>query len=738
MNNTKPVDRIYTYGASAPTKGDVHGQMRLAQQYRNERVEIQRTCVNALAQLHTTEILELGPINYQIEANRERKAELYLKLETLPDTRDPSFRLHALPVHLRASCEEAVRIQEELESLIESTQTLRKQAKTVIQAWRDRTLSHHMSASAVEKARAQVAHVLQRPEAKGYLAAKELDEAYTRGLEEDLWFFDDSDDDAIRTREDFEQEFRTRAKAVCGPKETGAITQRLLREQASSGDSVIDYANNVELYQNEQSKAAYQRFKKKGLTVGTRAVIDTAFKAGLKKQVWPSFSQNGDTCRIGKQLMKKPGTALLFQGTDGVRIKLGSPVGRRRPARGKAFPQTISKARGFQAELTMNLSGLEVVVPFIYHRPLPEDAEIKYVHLKCFRVGLVWRYEVQFTLSSLALANVSPPKFPDAAVMVQPSWTRLPDGGIRAATLTVDQSAKISPSALSDLGFIRNADTEPPNWTKHVDLTPWAVRGAERKNLILSASDKYFDYARKCLSQEAKLSPELSKLCHLSHRSYSTIGKWRAHGKLAGLVRRALPQVLSEEDVRALWAKWLKACNVVAGSRGPKLDLFADPQGEAGVPAPISTNRLEAWIREQGLASRACEVLFFLEVWRRKDAHLINYARGIERRLVLSRRERYRIETKTLAATFGHVNLRNADLKKASRKASKETAKQPKLAETANQNLRALAATSYLTAALKERFGSERFTAVSNPAPARGTIRQSSQVLTQEVPQLHA
>jgi hypothetical protein len=412
-----------------------------------------------------------------------------------------------------------------------------------------------------------------------------------------------------------------------------------------------------------------------GAVSGVKTVVCEAFNDSKKKTWWPKFVSGDSPVRIGRQIVMP--VSALYDGTGPIKMKVLGTIGRRKPGRGKN-PTMPSEGTRKLVEVTFGASEdttLRVVA--IFHRDLPKDGQIKFLYLKSSRIGLRTAYELQFTVG---FAPPEPkPEHVDKTLAVNFGWRRLEDQSVRVATAWDGTKAD------------------------HVVLPARYFAGHERKEGLLAAKDAHFNKVKKFVASwldEAgvKMSNfgaflEASGVRYPDWVTPNSLHQWRAPGKLAVLTKGLLEAWMTPEETFSLWKKWLGTCGVKSRTKAntqPKLDLFPSPE------------QVAEWAVGQGLSGQKL-LAVVLEWWRRKDEHLTVYARELERRLVLQRREVYRRTAYAWSQQYGRVVIEDWNKAKTARRNTKNPAV-PTRRDDASSALRQQVGVSVFTAALNEKF----------------------------------
>ncbi len=459
-----------------------------------------------------------------------------------------------------------------------------------------------------------------------------------------------------------------------GPHTLRKITAAVRKEMRadsrwSDAWKAIDTANGAA---EDQWKLARS---KAGLFHATYAAVDdAAMRSFADSQFDPRFTTFDHTGKVGAQIR---GASMV-----------ADVLAENRPNAQLAINVTHALTRGRQLATMHLLLGLDretgervyIDVPFLMHRTLPDQATIKWVYLKVDRVGLRTTYELQFTIE-VARERVVPKT---GLVAINLGWRRMPDGGIRIATV---HDGKVESDVRLPAGL----------WDD--------IQRAER---ILGHADDHFNAARTVARDWLRSLPASDRKAvegAMGHVKLAAIAQWRAHSKLAKLTRVALSQFFgAETPVSDLWHRWrqerIPKPERTPWSRwhGARLDLFA------------SVEELSAWFLSKG-CSRAQIVPLYLEWWRRKDAHLIDMARGTQRRVRFTRRDVYRVTARRLADHYQSVAVEAWDMSRTAKLPLPERDSRVPQEERAS-GLRQFVGVSILAQAIKLAFGGARVMAV--------------------------
>ena len=163
------------------------------------------------------------------------------------------------------------------------------------------------------------------------------------------------------------------------------------------------------------------------------------------------------------------------------------------------------------------------VIPFVLHRPLPEDAKIKWVHLLRKRIGTHDEWSVKLVLSrATGWAHIDAAK--DGTVGIDVGWRMKADGSLRTAYWTASDGREgevlLSPEWLSGMRLVRD---------------------------IQSIRDKRFDVARDTLVQWLKKNEVPNWL----KERLESLHMWKSKQRLCAVIFH--PEVPSLKDQVPSW-----------------------------------------------------------------------------------------------------------------------------------------------------------------------------------------
>jgi hypothetical protein len=157
------------------------------------------------------------------------------------------------------------------------------------------------------------------------------------------------------------------------------------------------------------------------------------------------------------------------------------------------------------------------VIPVVLHRPMPSDAQIKWVHLIRRRIGLHCEWRVQFALSR-ATGWDKPDRAATGEISIDVGWRVTGDDGV---TPRPDGSMRVA--------FWRGSDDAEDELTLPAD---WLSEMRKTEH-IQSVRDKLFDRMRERLAERLRTAGDAVP-AWLRDRT-STLPQWKSQARLAKL-----------------------------------------------------------------------------------------------------------------------------------------------------------------------------------------------------------
>jgi len=259
------------------------------------------------------------------------------------------------------------------------------------------------------------------------------------------------------------------------------------------------------------------------------------------------------------------------------------------------------------------------------HRPLPPGCVIKWCWLKVFKVGTRVQYALQLTVQSEQPHNRI---LGDGAASMDLGWRMMPTGNIRVGYL-VDEYGK----------------------TRSYEMPHPILRALEYTQRLRGIADQLFNVARAHFSTWLKGNPTIPEWLQGITQH---LLKWRSPARLAIVSGRWSRELVGDERLLALAKEW----------RLERLRRGADQL------APFE--EIIAWLTEHGVKSEDERVAMYMEIWRRKNAHLYDWECAQRRKAQQARKYLYRNWARELSKSYDTIVLEDFDLRRFARKALPE------------------------------------------------------------------
>lgn len=391
---------------------------------------------------------------------------------------------------------------------------------------------------------------------------------------------------------------------------------------------------------------------------GTYALAEDAFEAAKRDQKvgdlqrkWAPDENDlpvDDTGRVGVQLIgglnSVAGLTIpeLLAGTN-ARLRL-SVESAENPVRNGKSARWLR--RNSRAVVTLAIDSSDagwqyLDIPISYHRPLPEEAVVKWAWLFVQREGRRLRYNFQFTI---VLPDEVDQGFGsrEQFCVINPGWRNFEDGTVRVAYV-VGSDGHCEDFRLPATEGCRYSLTETMEFV----------------DSIRSASDLLFNEVKGVVARMLPtLSVEIQKQCLY-------IGHWRNHKKLHRIIRQLLGTRCSEFGVK-FHSSWVKSRKSMGLDLMPKLD--------------------------------ECPTIeWYLYCWTLKDAHLYQMTLDRSKRAIRDRDQQFVIWANKLANRYQKILISEGELKSLGKKS--DTTATPLL------KAKSRAASGKFLEKLREKFG---------------------------------
>lgn len=435
-----------------------------------------------------------------------------------------------------------------------------------------------------------------------------------------------------------------------------------------------------------------------GLSPGTYAAVEDAVDAACKTaQGDPRFRRFDGGRKIGLQIIGRKLTGADFYAGSDPRLGVVSRTpltGRKAPA--KRVARDPRSKHNFTEYAVVRLpigkgngrSTIEVEAKL--HRPVPSDALITWAYLVPRRNGMRTTYTLQLTVNTAEPLTQHPAGIGECNVDLR--WSRSPkdehDASIRGLIV-----ANVNGEAFELDGHEYQARA-----TKFA-RRGGAYAGMAKARELRGIADKHFDAAISILvtwmETHASIVPQWltdatsPKPGEDGRRGRAGIGKWERHSLLARVANQWVDSLPDGVALRELWGEW------VSSRRANDLDLFC------------SRDELCAWLSTRGVSDEYAHMGIWLEWWRRKDAHLIQWAADADKTARLNRMDQYRRKAAILASQFERCVVHGFDLADAAKR--KPADKDDDELHRQARYQRVCAAPSEFIECLKAAFGKDRF-----------------------------
>lgn len=400
-----------------------------------------------------------------------------------------------------------------------------------------------------------------------------------------------------------------------------------LRVVADADDGVVAEGERINDLAKALSKNLYQSHGLFWMTKGrTIRAFEAARKAARGRVKWKRFEPSGG---VGGQILKASTgymtTTSVYDGrSQFFQIDpLPADSWDTRAKRRKAYTRGRLRVESFGRDPVW------LEFDLLMHRPLPPDGLIKNVWVQAVRCGLRTRYHLQMTIESDAFAAPAREKHHTAVAL---TWKRDPHTQDVHVATTLDAAGSI----------------------EHLSLPRSIFDRFDFADSLRSASDIHFDAARDAVRTWFDLNDAPEWLTEAT----ATMGHWRSHKKLARVAGDLSREAFGYDRAGELWAKWKTE------RLRDSLDLFAD------------YDVIAKWFgRKVRVTSELERLAFYLELWRRKNAHLYQWESDVRRKAQGHRDDIYRAWVARMRGRRWALN--KGDLKAASRKANPEDEDMP-------------------------------------------------------------
>lgn len=338
-----------------------------------------------------------------------------------------------------------------------------------------------------------------------------------------------------------------------------------------------------------------------------------------------------------------------------------------------------------------------VGVETLIDRPMPQDAVVKWVRIVPHRVGLETVYSVQFTIRTPK--ELRPYRCGEGKARLHVKWSLEPlrSVGQERDLIVAEVNGEpicvpgevLSMMELAQGDGVERRGTKDDHKARHMG----GIRGA---------SDVYFDRAKNSLKKWVEEDPKAFPEWLVDEVSH--IHMWKKHAKLAVLVNRWSSE--SDFDTVKWFQKW-KDHRGINPPKGTSWRWWRKTREKSPDDLLAPFDEIREWLEKEGVTNESHQYLFCLEVWRRKDMHLVTYWTRLNRKAINKRNDHYRKVAADLASRYETIEVDNLDLRRLAKR--KKPGKDEDEIHKKARRQRFNAAPSVLLKAIEESFGPKRF-----------------------------
>lgn len=390
---------------------------------------------------------------------------------------------------------------------------------------------------------------------------------------------------------------------------------------------------------------------------GTYLLVEEAAKVACKSLTDPRFKRFDGGGRIGVQIQGGIPTDKLFSSRDSG----GSTLMQIDPLPEDQW-DTRSGRRHARTQVRIRVGSIKKLTPVwaefpvLIHRNLPPGI-VKNAWILVRRVGTDTRYELQLMIESVLFDKKARGT---GVVALDVGWRVLPNGNLRVAYWVDDKG--------------RHGSMELPERLRTGIALPSTLRGF---------NDVHFEAAKKVLRDW--LATESAAIPEWLPEACQNIAQWRQARRLAAIAFRLASESTTAIDY--LWGEWKRE------RQTKRMDLFA-PFGE-----------IQRWLRVHEVRSKAAQIRVYLDFWRKKNKHLLNWECNQREQALACRKQLYNTWANHLASTYDKIIIEDFDLRRSARRAKPE--EDDEIFQAVRHN-RQVAAVGEYRLAIKERVEPDR------------------------------
>jgi hypothetical protein len=289
----------------------------------------------------------------------------------------------------------------------------------------------------------------------------------------------------------------------------------------------------------EESRLHQKTYTSDGLYWPT--ALDVTRRYGTAAQRVISDRSNGGPAQLKFHRFDGTGTlAMIFNAGRGGRTieRLSGPSG---------YLGVRVEGEGRHRALVMRITGVKqgdhsLRVPFVMHRPIPENADISEIRVTRRRVGMDFRVSVAFTC---LVPQVEKPEGGNV-VGVKLHWRRVDDGHVEVARVSSSgpmgplrpPAAKGAGKASPNTPDIAHVVAKMPDGTVSIRARSEWLTLLKRDESIRGMRDKDIDQLREELVAALLANPGLPPVAGMSPQELAShVAKWRSPRRFAALRR---------------------------------------------------------------------------------------------------------------------------------------------------------------------------------------------------------
>jgi len=196
---------------------------------------------------------------------------------------------------------------------------------------------------------------------------------------------------------------------------------KTIKKSMKNDPALKKSSKEIDELHNEETTIIYNKWISKGAHWGTLGPIRQIMLGPTQKKALesPRFHRYQGIGSLSIQIQKQQPLSVqrLFTGTD-TRVQVTKEVVK--------VHTGVEKERYYLHFRVNCKQNTWVKIPFAYHRPLPTNADIKYVEICCYNCGTHKKWEVQFIVSQTSWDTITPDT--TGRVTIDVGHRKVPDG----------------------------------------------------------------------------------------------------------------------------------------------------------------------------------------------------------------------------------------------------------------------------------------------------------------------